>query len=52
MRRILITLDSSGGSLDAVEGAAVMAAQLDAELVQAFVQQAVDRAREVLATQD
>ena len=40
MRRILITLDSSGGSLDAVEGAALMAAQLDAELVGLFVEDA------------
>lgn len=38
MRRILITLDSSGGSLDAVEGAAMMAAQLGAELVGLFVE--------------
>lgn len=40
MRRILVTLDSSGGSLAALDGAAMMAAELDAELVGLFVEDA------------
>ncbi len=40
MRRILVTLDSSGGSLEALEGAAMMAAELDAELAGVFVEDA------------
>ncbi len=40
MRRILITLDSSGGSLEAVDGAALMASRLGAELVGLFVEDA------------
>lgn len=40
MRRISVTLDSSGGSLEALEGAAMMAARLDAELVGVFVEDA------------
>ena len=40
MRRILVTLDSSGGSLAALEGAAMMAAELGAELSGLFVEDA------------